>query len=290
MAARIAGAGWPARLVRGRERCARVAVGFSTAPAAQVVRATCGWTDTDFDLLLAAAHWFQQNPSSSLSPRQVPIEGLHSKWLGSHRPVVAMLAGLDDLGLVEPRSTAVEFTYLDPAHLAAGGRRHDSVIPADSMRPAYSPQLVVIAENKDTAIMFPQVPAAVAVQGGGKSGPAFIAQIEWMRDADRVVYWGDLDADGFDIVNSYRANGVAVETILMDLATVTAYRQFASALDVKSQPLCRSLPRVLPHLTDSEQAAYQAITDPNGGWPIRIEQERIPLAEALAALRTAAST
>jgi hypothetical protein len=116
--------GWPQRLAQGRSRYAMLSALFPGAPVARVVLAVDGWTDTDIDLLVAATTWFGQHPCSALSARQVPIEGLHSKWIASHGTQVLALSGLDHLGLVEPRATPVNFTYLDPDHLAAGGRRH----------------------------------------------------------------------------------------------------------------------------------------------------------------------
>lgn len=188
-AARVVGQGWTQRLARGRARFGVLAAEFPDATLPRVVREVDDWSQVDFGLLVVAAHWFQRNPASGRSPRQVPIEGLHSKWLNTHRPQVATLAGVEDLGLVEPRTTPIAFTYLDRMHRESGGRLHDSVIPGDLVRPAYTPRLAVIAENKDTAILFPEVAGAIAVQGGGKAGPALISQIGWMRGADRVVYW-----------------------------------------------------------------------------------------------------
>ena len=279
-AARVVGGAWPNRLKEGRTRYALLEHGFPEAPLPKVVRDIGGWPQVDLELLIAAAHWFRNNPRSGLSPRQVPIEGLHSKWLNTHQPQVAALAGLDELGLIEPRSTAVHFTYLDPTHRASGGRLNDSVIPGDPMTPAYVPQLVIITENKDTAILFPAVDSAISVQGNGKSGPGFISRVEWMRTAQRVIYWGDIDADGFEIVNAYRTNGVPVETILMDLQALLNYSPYSTTFDSKSQLLRRAARKPLPRLTGLEAEAYHAITDPHGNWPIRIEQERIPLAAA----------
>jgi len=277
--------GWRQRLARGRARYATLTARFPDAPAAQVVRAVDEWADTDVELLLAAADWFQANPASGLSPRQVPVEGLHSKWLAGHGSQVLALTGLGTLGLVEPRSTPVHFTYLDPAHLAAGGRRHDSVVPGDRTRPAYQPRLVLICENKDSAIVFPDLAGAVAVQGGGKAGPAFIPGVDWMAGAGDVIYWGDLDAAGFEIVNAYRQAGMNLRTILMDLPTLAEYRRFAATTDTKGRLLPYEPHRDLRFLTGPEREAYEALTDPDGGWPVRVEQERIPLDAAVEAVR-----
>lgn len=262
--------GWRQRLARGRDRYATFTTRFPGAPAAPVVRAVDEWTDVDVSLLLAAADWFHANPSSGLTARQVPVEGLHSKWLAGHGSQVLALTGLDTLGLTEPRSTAVHFTYLDPEHVAAGGRRHDSVVPGDTTRPAYLPQLVLVCENKDSAIVFPDLPRAVAVQGGGKAGPALIPVIDWIAAAPNVIYWGDLDAAGFEILNSYRQAGLDVRTILMDLPTLEEYRRFAATSDTKGRLLQREPRRDLPHLTSAEREAYEAITDPTGDWPARV--------------------
>lgn len=275
---------WQQRLARGRRRHAMLAARFPGAPIAGVVRAVDTWTDVDVALLAEAADWFNKHPASGLSPRQVPVEGLHSKWLAGHGSQVLAITGLRSLGLVEPRSTPVHFTYLDPAHRAAGGRRHDSVVPGDTSLPAYLPRLVLICENKDSAIMFPDQPSAIAVQGGGKAGPAFIPTVDWMASAPDLVYWGDLDAAGFEIVNSYRQSGLRIRTILMDPPTLAEYRQFAATTDTKGRLLGREPRKELPLLTSAEREAYHAITDPDGGWPVRVEQERIPLKAAATAL------
>ena len=277
---------WVQRLARGRSRYTTLAAHFPDALLAGVVRAVDEWTDVDVDLLVAAAHWFADHPDSGWSPRQVPVEGLHSKWLAGHGSQVLALAGLGTLGLVEPRSTPVHFTYLDRSHLAAGGRRHDSVVPGDTTRPCYPPRVVLICENKDTAIMFPDVPGGITVQGGGKAGPAFIPTIGWIAEAPDVIYWGDLDAAGFEILNGYRQAGLPVRTILMDLPTLAEYRLFAASTDTKGRLLAREPRRRLLYLTRAERAAYEAITDADGDWPVRVEQERMPLIVAALALES----
>jgi hypothetical protein len=214
----------------------------------------------------------------------VPIEGLHSKWLNARRHHVLTLAGGDTLGLVEDRPQPVSFVYLDPAHIAAGGRRFDSVVPGDTMEPEYRPRVVVISENKDTAVWFPPVPDGVAVEGDGLAGAAKISQIDWLTGAERLVYWGDIDAHGFEILNGYRERGVAVDTILMDAATLTRYARFAATTDARGRPLRRAARKPLRHLTAPERAAYAIVTTPDGDHPVRLEQERLPLMEAAAEL------
>lgn len=70
----------------------------------------------------------------------------------------------------------------------------------------------------------------------------------------------------------------------MDLVTLAEYRRFEATTDAKGRPLVRANRKDLPHLTAAEREAYEAIVDPAGGWPMRVEQERIPLEAALAEL------
>lgn len=56
------------------------------------------------------------------------------------------------------------------SHRAAGRRWHDSVSVGEAMRPAYNPQLVIITENKDTAVGFPPAHGGISVEGSGTGG------------------------------------------------------------------------------------------------------------------------
>lgn len=104
-------------------------------------------------------------------------------------PGVQALTGIDDLGLLPGHPPRIHFTYLDPGHLGAGGRVHDSATTGDSFRPAYQPEIVVFSENKDTAIHFPPLAGGISVEGVGKDGKT-PASFPWIRDAPVLVYWG----------------------------------------------------------------------------------------------------
>lgn len=277
---------WPARLARARARHAVLRGQFPHAANPSLLRYVEALTETDFALLCTAAHWFTGRDAAGLTPRQVPIEGLHGKWLNQHRAVLTALAGKEHLGLIE-RPTRIHFTYLDPAHRAAGGRHHDSLTLTDTAAPAYRPSIVVITENKDTAVYFPELPDAVAVEGGGTAGSGLLPQVDWVRAADHVLYWGDMDARGYEIVNALRANGVPARTVLMDLTTYHAYERFGAWTDTKGDSLTCRTRKALPLLTDAERAVYEAVTDPDWSGPRLVEQERIPLPVALAAVTAA---
>ena len=177
----------------------------------------------------------------------------------------------------------IHFTYLDPDHLAGGGRRHDSASVGDTMTPAYRPDVVIIVENKDTAIHFPAVPCGIAVEGNGFGGST-AAAFDWIAAAPSLFYWGDIDAEGFEILAGYRRDGLAVTNILMDLPTFDRYQQFGTATDARGNLLTCPPRRDLLYLTGPEHALYARLTDPSWGRYRRIEQERIPLEVASSAV------
>lgn len=239
----------------------------------QAVRLVDTWSDIDLDLAIQAARWFRTNDASGLTPRQVPLPGIHAKWLQSHKQVVTLLTGRN-LNL-QSHPGRVHFTYLDPKHLASGGRQHDSVTVNDNMIPAYRPQVVIISENKDTAINFPPVPGGVAVEGEGY-GPATHAAIPWLAGAPVIIYWGDLDQDGFQILHQFRTAGMSARSILMDLETFNKYAEFGTMTDSRGKIITPHR-KDLPTLTPSESEVYERITNPKWAGPRRVEQERIPL-------------
>jgi len=283
IAARLVGKAWVDRLKRGRARSAALAARYPhCASISKTVRLIDVWSDVDFELLIAVCDWFMTNAAEGLTPRQVPVPGVHAKWLNTGRPVVELLVGRP-LGLVARHPARIHFTYLDPDHLAGGGRRFDSATVDDTNDVAYKPDIVIITENKDTAINFPATPGAVTVEGDGFGGST-AAKITWIANAPLVVYWGDIDAEGFEILDGYRRDGIPTVSILMDAETRRTYATWGTNSDKNGQQIKVRTPKSLPTLTNHEREAYTAVCSGDDGLPLRIEQERIPLDEAASAV------
>ena len=284
-AARLCGPTWTTRLARGRARLATLRSHQFDGDLTRIIRDVDNYSDLDFDLLCSTANWFCRHGASArgLTPRQVPVPGLQAKWLNSRHGLIATLADLPELRLLPPHPARIHFTYLDPQHRAAGGRWHDSASIGDCMSPEYTPQIVIITENKDTAIGFPALQGGVAVEGAGTGGST-PAAIEWLRDCPTIMYWGDMDAAGFTILNGYRVAGLPVHSILMDIPTYDTYASFGTDLDAKGNPIQLAARRHLPQLNNAEQELYDRLTDPAWEGHRRVEQERIPLEVALTAV------
>jgi hypothetical protein len=277
-AAHVAGSPWPGRLRIARSRLAVLRAEFPDTVSAKALRLAQPLADVDFDLARVAARWFAGHDPAEweqLTPRQVPVEGLHGKWLNGHRPLVQTLAGLDSISLRQ-RPTRIYFTYLDPEYRRSNRRLHDSHTLHDQLDLPYRPRTVVIAENKDTAFQFPELAGAIAVEGNGNASVGLLPKISWIVGADQVVYWGDLDPKGYEIVNGLRAHGLAVRTILMDRLTYETYERFGTNTETNGKPVPHQR-KDLDQLTDAEREVYLNLTDPAWTRHRRVEQERIPL-------------
>ncbi|MDQ8041955.1 DUF2220 family protein [Cellulosimicrobium sp. XJ-DQ-B-000] len=289
VAARLVGGAWADRMTAGARRGSLLTgalpatAGTDLGLLARAVRATDGWSDLNLQMLVRAAGFFAEHDATGLTPRQVPIEGMHAKWMNTHHQLVADLAGRDTLGLAPGHPSRIHFTYLDPEHLAGGGRRHDSYSVGDTFTPPYQVQVVVICENKDTVVGFPPVRGGVAVEGAGSGATAFAAT-PWIVASPRVIYWGDMDADGLRILSQFRAARVARTSMLMDEPTYEVWEKYGTNLDKFGRPLAASPENPDLALTDAERALYRRLTSTDLTSHRRVEQERIPLPVALDAL------
>lgn len=280
-AARLAGGKWVQVITTGRKRLTEILANFPNAARLPLLlRSVSVLSDLDFRILLAVSIWFSEhrgNFESQLTPRQVPIEGVHAKWLNRHQGLVRWLAGVEDLALLPPHPSRIHFSYLDPHHLAAGGRRHDSFSVGDIVQLPYEPAVVLISENKDTAICFPPTTGGIAIEGEGR-GASTIASIAWVKSASDLFYWGDMDQDGLEILNEFRAAGLNVRSLLMSVKDYELYKHLGTNEDVDGNAIRVHAARPVKELHSGEAELYQLLS--TDARTARVEQERIPLAVA----------
>ena len=220
----------------------------------------------DMPKLVAVGNWFVAHPDSGLLRRQVPVEGVDTKWLERHTDLVerlvAVLAGRGDLGLrVDPRRFRVRL--LDPAISPQLPR--DFTVPTTELVIMDSPgSWVLICENVQSVVAMPSLPGVVAIHGQGLAVPE-LAVVPWIAGG-RVLYWGDLDTYGFRILSLLRQVLPSVESVLMDRHTLERY---ASLAVTEPSPYRGDI----THLTRTENDALRAIRAAD----LRLEQERIDI-------------
>ena len=226
----------------------------------------------DFDRLVHVLAWLRENPESGRLVRELPIRGIHTKWIESRRGLVEALhragTGAPGLGLREP-SPLIRIRALDPS-LSFQGLSDVSAPVDDLAASTIRPERVFVFENLATLLAMPDVPRAIAVHGGGHRVD-LVARLPW---AQTVTYWGDLDSHGFAILNRLRARGVDATSALMDMDTLFDHRDLWG---IDPDPNVG----VFELLTPDERAALQSLSAEGN---IRLEQERIPWSYALARL------
>lgn len=235
-------------------------------------RAIAALEATDFERLVNVLAWLRDNPASGLRLRELPIRGIHTKWIEARRGLVESLhsamTGNVGLGLREP-SPLMRMRFLDPA-LQLGPLR-DVTAPVEQLAalPLHSARIFVL-ENLTTMLALPDSPSTVVLDGGGRRVD-LVARLPW---AQEVIYWGDLDSHGFSILHQLRAQGVDAISVLMDTETLIEHRDLWGT---DSDPDTGTLPL----LTPAEQATLRRLGAEGN---VQLEQERIPWDYALARL------
>lgn len=233
-------------------------------------------TAVEYVRLRDALAWLLQNPNPGIYPRQMPIRGVDSKWLEKNASIVEPLysaaTGSASLGLIRGPQL-VRIRFLEPGG-GPGGIR-DLAAPVEELnRLEVRPRAVLMVENLQTLLALPETEGVVAIHSAGYAarGPAAIG---WLREVP-LVYWGDLDVDGFRILSIVREALPQTTSTLMDRGTLKEH------LDLVGHDR-RDAPRTMPeHLTGTERDGFAALQDYG---QVRLEQERIPWEFALAALQ-----
>ena len=140
-----------------------------------------------------------------------------------------------------------------------------------------APSVVFVFENLETMFAMPELPGAVVVHGGGYAAPR-LGRIPWIQSG-RVIYWGDLDSDGFAILHALRSSCSEVTSVLMDAETLLVYRDLWV-------PEPKAAVGTYSTLTAGEQRALERIRAEGN---VRLEQERIAWEFSLTQLVMAAA-
>ena len=233
----------------------------------------------DLPRLLAVTRWMVGHPRPELFLRQVDVPGVHTKFLESHRgllaewfdlvlPTEAIDVAFSGVGQFCPRygfATKPRFVRFRPLDPTFGGPQ-DLAWRAQDWLEGPARRRIVIVENEVTYLSLPPLSQAWAVFGAGYGFDGW-GQSPWMDQAE-VWYWGDLDTHGFAILDQLRAELPRVRSLLMDEETLLSHREFWGREDSPTS-------RTLPLLTEAEQSVYQGLVGDRWGPQLRLEQEHL---------------
>ena len=253
------------------------------------VLSSAGMADEDYRRLIDVAGWLLAHPDSGLFVREIPVEGVDTKWFETHRTALFRLWNF-------AREVREESAAASPTEfLAAAGLREkpvfvrvrhaghwtggdpDEVVQLTLERltaDATDAPAVLIIENEQTGLSVEADPSVPILIGLGY-GVAALRNVPWLAQR-RILYFGDLDTHGLAILAECRRALPQTESVLMNRAVWEEWRRLAAQepVPVAKRPV---------GLTAEEAALFDALKAVKG----RLEQERIPLAVVNRALAEA---
>lgn len=241
--------------------------------------------DADWNRSLAVIQWLSENPESSCFVRELPILGVDSKWMEKHRgtiePLHEALSGRP-FRFRKP-SPLIRIRYLD-RELAPAGLTDLAVTIEELERlgggsPVNRPASVLVCENLTTMCALPPAEGVLAIHGGGyRAGD--LGEVPWLAEG-KLCYWGDLDTNGFAILDRFRAHFPRTASVLMDKETLFRHASLCVVEEKPRKGTFRHLTREETEtlnmlLGDSDTGFMPRIPSINfGKHALRLEQERV---------------
>lgn len=226
--------------------------------------------------LLLVCTFFKANPQPHLYIRELPIQ-VDTKFIERNKGVIKELLDIiiaKSVNLGETRfetrfnlrydEPMVRFRVLDMSlsqTLFSG--IDDMSIPISQFRKTAIPaETVYIVENKMNMLTFPLVHKSIVVWGHG-FGVDVLKDVAWLK-SKKIFYWGDLDAQGLQILSEIRTHFPQVESFLMDRETFDLYNEGEVGTETNVEKvMC---------LTPEEKELFDFLKSGN----YRLEQEKIP--------------
>ena len=108
---------------------------FPQARFTGIIRRITDLDDRDYQRLVTTVTWLRANPASGMLLRQLPIEGIDTKWLSSHAQLILALLGDSDHGPAPDAGQAVHSPRGTAAARTARTARSTRPDPGGGSRP-----------------------------------------------------------------------------------------------------------------------------------------------------------
>lgn len=237
--------------------------------------------------LIHVCRYLLEHPRPACYLRELPVP-VHTKFVEEHRGILRRLldallppsALLADETRFESRyglrydEPIVRLRILDQTlQLQLGLPISDISVPLSQIAQLrLAGSCCVITENKMTFLTLPELPGCFALFGGGFA-LELLKQVPWLGSCP-LLYWGDIDAQGFQILSQLRAFQPHSRSVLMDESTFERFEQWT----VAGSPCAVTQ---LPGLSETEHSLFLRLARSER----RLEQERIQHDVALSQLR-----
>lgn len=242
--------------------------------------------------LLMVCDYFVKQPRPNVYIRELSIP-VHTKFIEQHSRILYQLldALLPDeainpdetrfnqrFGLKSPPSTIRIRLLEEQLDWQYGLRLDDLSLPVEQLAHLLAdhvrPKTVIITENLITFLTLPKTPNSIGLFGQGFA-VQLLRHVAWLQQC-QIIYWGDIDAHGFQILSDLRQKFPHVHSVMMDQQTLDDHTDYV--VDSKAVRIER-----FDGLTEAETTLAQAVLENN--W--RLEQEHISHDYALARLKQA---
>ena len=231
------------------------------------------WADT-----LKVCQYFINNPQPNLYIRQLPIE-IHTKYILENKAVVQSLLEYlipDHINHHENRfelrfnlryaEPLIRVRFLDNNISPLSGVSDISLPLSEFSSFECNCSKVFVTENLMNFLTLPKLDKTIAIWSGGGFNVSYLKYVDWLKNK-QFYYWGDLDAQGFQILNQFRTYFPDTVAVMMDEETLNSFSPAVGEPAPKQH---------LKLLTDEELQLYQFLRDNN----LRLEQEKITQAYA----------
>lgn len=226
--------------------------------------------------LLKVCIYFKGNPQPQLYIRELPIQ-VDTKFIERNKGIIKELLDIiiaESVNTDETRfeirfnlrydEPVVRFRVLDKTISQALFMGVDDMsTPISQFRETKIPvETVYIVENKMNMLTFPPIQKSIVVWGHG-FGVDILKDVAWLK-SKKIFYWGDLDAQGLQILSEIRTHFPQVESFLMDRETFDLYNEGEVGTETNVEKvMC---------LTPEEKELFDFLKSGN----YRLEQEKIP--------------
>ena len=228
--------------------------------------------EAEFERLLSVVLWLKDHPKANCFIRELPIEGVDTKWL--NRAVTARILsillnesiGAEDLALRWGLKTPPILVRVRHAQSMVEGLPPEAFValPLSVLESCKAPAICVI-ENLQTGLAL-EVDDDIPVICGMGNAVHVLREVKALQNMP-IFYMGDLDQHGLRILAMFRSCIDNVMAVLTDCETLARYRHLA--VTDPTEPIA-----IPPEgLTSDETELFEALQKDG----LRLEQERIPM-------------
>jgi hypothetical protein len=230
--------------------------------------------------ILQVCQYFKQNPKPNFYLRELPVK-VHTKFIERNKSIIRELLDVliyehvnkeekefekrFYLKYAEPQ---IRFKVLDKTISDRFFSEIDDIaIPVSQFEKLKLPiKKVLVVENKATlytTLTLPKMNDTIAIFGSGFS-VYNLKNVSWFENL-KILYWGDIDVQGFEILSQFRTYFPQTKSVLMDKESFDKFFEddFGTPTNISTRL----------NLTEEEHQLYDILKTNN--W--RLEQEKIPL-------------